>query len=109
MGAGRVEVRDEVLLPPGERTPADLPPWVVVVAVVGLLVLGGSTLPAIVLRSRLEDDHARLRCEAIRQERELQRLRRALDAAKDDTFLQERALRSLLLPPGAADPAPPHR
>lgn len=95
-------MRDEVLLPPGERTPPALPGWVVLVAVLGLLVLGGSTLPAVVLRSRLEQDHAELRCEALRQEQELQRLRRRLEAAREDSFVKERALRSLLMPPISA-------
>ena len=92
-------MRDEVLLPPGERTTPGMPGWVVLVALVGLLVLGGATLPAVVLRSRLEHDYAGLRCDALRQERELQRLRRGLQAARDDTFVKERALRTLLLPP----------
>ena len=93
----------DVLLPPGKRQARALPGWVVVVAGLGLLLLGVSTLPAVVLRSRLEHDHARLRCEAMRQERELKELRRRLRAARDDSFLQEQALRALLLPPGPTD------
>lgn len=100
-------MRGEVLLPPGERATPGMPVWVVVVAVLGLLLLGGSTLPAVVLRSRLEHDHARLRCEALRQERELQKLRRGLEAAREDSFVKERALRSLLVPAGLTPSAPP--
>ena len=92
-------MREPVLLPPGEGAPRPLPRWVVGVALVGLFVLGVSTVPAVMRRARLARDHAQLRCETVAQERELRRLERELRAALRDSYARERALRALLHPP----------
>ncbi|MFV1959893.1 MAG: hypothetical protein ACC662_10845 [Planctomycetota bacterium] len=101
-------MRDPVLLPPDEGTRAPLPAWTVVAALIGLVLLGASTIPAIYRGHRLERGHTRLRCETLRQEERLRQLQRALRAARKDSFVREQALRTLLLPPDAsARPAGP--
>jgi hypothetical protein len=81
---------------------------VAVVALVGLFLLAGSTVPAVLRRERLARDHARLREEIARQETLLRALDRELQAARTDAFAQALALHDLLQPPPPpADPRGP--
>jgi hypothetical protein len=74
------------------------------VAILGLLVLCCSTVPAVLRHRQLARDHDRL-CEEIRsQETRLRSVTKELHAARTDAYVREHALRELVHPPV---PAPP--
>lgn len=75
-----------------------LPGWLTIVALAGLALLLCSTVPAVLRRSRLASDLGQLHDEISRQEHEVRRLERELNAAREDTFAHEQALRRLLHP-----------
>jgi hypothetical protein len=95
-----VERRDAILLPPGARVEGPLPRWVAVVAMLGLAIVIGSVVPAVLRRVRLTRDLDRLQAQVAAQEREVLRLEREVRAARSDTFAYEQALRSLFHPAG---------
>ena len=87
-----------VLLPPAETRRRPLPGWLTVVALAGLALLLCSTVPAVLRRSRLARDLGRLHEQVARQEREVRRLERERNAAREDSFAHEQALQRLLHP-----------
>jgi hypothetical protein len=88
-----------VLLPPAGGRPRPLPAWVGLVALLGIGVLGLSTVPAAWRRSALAGDLATLRRETAAQEDHLLELGQAIRDARAGRFSRERALRRLLLAP----------
>jgi hypothetical protein len=71
-------------------------------ALVGLVLLVGNTVPAVLRHQRLGRDHARLLDEVDRQERRLRALAQELDAARGDGLTYAQAVHDLLHPPPAA-------
>jgi hypothetical protein len=88
-----------VLLPP-ERTPErPLPSWVAWVAVLGLLVLCSSVIPAVLEHRRLDAYREELADVTRRRQESLRTLHRQLHAARHDLFVRHLALDRLLHPP----------
>jgi hypothetical protein len=70
-----------------------------VVALAGLALLFCSTLPAVFRHVRLSRDLDRLNRVVRLQEEEVRRLELGLEAAREDSFAYEQALRALIHPP----------
>jgi hypothetical protein len=68
-------------------------------AIVALVILCSSTIPAVLRHERLVSDQARLERQTEAQEHELRRLAQELEAARTDDFAREHALQRLLHPP----------
>ena len=89
---------DPVLLPPAPPDQGALPrgaPWL---GVLGILVLGFVTLPAVLQRTRLERVFDRLVAETESQERELDRLTVRKRDGRGLAYLKVRETRRILHP-----------
>ena len=85
---------------------AALPRWVLPVALLGLVVLFASALPALLARRRLERESLDLAEQVTATERRIESVHREKAAIETDSFVRERAL-EVLLAPGRASGAPP--
>ena len=90
--------RAPVLLPPTRRADRPLPGWLLLVALAGFALLFCSTVPAVLRHTRLARDLAHLQRQVTQQEREVRRLEIGLEAAREDSFAYEQAVRRLLHP-----------
>jgi hypothetical protein len=93
------------LLPPASARDRALPRWALPVALLGLVVLFASTLPALIARRRLEHESRDLEAQVLATERRIEETRRERTAIETDSFVRERTLEELLSP-GRTSPPP---
>ena len=96
---------DEPPLLPPSSPPTALPRWVLPVALVGLVVLFASALPALIARRRLERESVEIQEQVRATERRIEETRREKTAIETDSFVRDRAREALLAPGRAAPPA----
>jgi hypothetical protein len=94
------------LFPPEPSRDRALPRWVLPVALLGLVVLFASALPALLARRRLERESREIEAQVKAAERRIEETRREQTAIETDSFVRERTLENLLSP---GRPSPPRR
>ena len=94
------------LLPPEPAADPSLPRWVLPVALLGLVVLFASALPALLTKRRLDRQGREIEEQLHAAELRLEAVRREKVAIENDSFVREQALQSLLSPGRAPRPKP---
>ena len=84
------------LLPPGAGRERDLPRWVLPVALLGLVVLFASALPALLAKRRLDRRGHEIEEQVRATGRRIDETRRETTAIEADSFVRERTLEALL-------------
>ena len=93
-----MKTNDSLLAEPSPAPSPGLPRWVLPVALFGLAILLISTLPALVVRRRLDREQRRLDDEVRAMETATERVQRDRQALRSDEYVLDRALRELFDP-----------
>ena len=104
--APRADALPSPLVPPPRPGDAALPRWVLPVALVGLVVLFVSALPALLARRRIDRESRDLADQVSALERRIEEVHRDKAAIETDSFYRERVLGNLMAP-GRSQVAPP--
>lgn len=93
-----MRLSDTLLAEPVSVASPGLPRWVLPVALFGLAILVISTLPALVVRRRLDREQSRLDKEVRELESLCERFQRDRQTLRSDEYVLDRALRELFDP-----------